>query len=309
MMRLFTVIFLLFGYTQPVFAEDSELVFRFREAALNAVARVEARGETELQNISLSEIKQVIQSAQVVHYPNVSVRIGNRRCARWQPGTTAMDMRGEQVNIVPHIYLNKACTDLVKDELEGVALHEFLGLGFGADKDYEITSQVLSGGVKKSHIFDTKKAAEIKRQLQNSRSGGSTGVGGGGDEYDLRFKLAGLRYLQNIEDPTLLGIPLEILEYIVREMRVSPAQDIDHLLEFRSAGVEGARSSAIIYVESSLYREKNPNLENLGLLAVTAAQVFATYAAADLGLSEVGPFIFSKERQVFMEKITRLRLK
>lgn len=307
-MRWLGLVFLVLVFAPSVWAEESELVSRFRQAALNAVARAESQGEIELQNISLPQVRRVILTSTVVHYPNVSLRIGNRRCARWQPGTVATNSSGQQVNVAPHIYLNKTCAQLGIEELEGIALHEFLGLGFEADKNYEITSRILSGGIKKSEIFDEKKAAEIMRELQKSRSGGSTGVGGGGDEDDLRFKLAGLRYLRSAGAGGSFGIPTEVLEYIIREMSVSPAKDIDHLLEFRAAGIEKSNSSAIIYVASDIYRDKDAGTDRLGLLAVTAAQVFAMHAASDFGLSDIGPFTLSKERKDFIDKITRFRL-
>jgi hypothetical protein len=263
---------------------EREVITRFRQAAIRAVEIAESKGVVEVQGIRLSDIKAAAKTALIIHYPNVTLKFSNRRCAMWQPGP----------GVQPHIYLNKDCAEVGDADLQALALHEILGLSFHLDRNYEISSEILTAGspfassIKDSNLIDHQALAlnqnEIRRKREEKLTGGgAVGVGGGGDVADLRFKVQGLQYLQTFTSiVTTYGIPIELLELAIRNMKIAPASDIALTLEFRGVGVE--EGGAIAYIASSIYR--NPNSNVLDFLALNAARFFVLYAPEQLGLTE-----------------------
>lgn len=263
------------------FAEES-LVTRFRQAAFSAVETAEQRGQAEVQGIALSDLKRVIRETPVVHYPNVNLKFGNRRCAVWYPEVQAIQIpSGKKVTNAAHIYLNKDCAELSFAELQALSLHEFLGVGFNADRDYSASTEIILGKSKVQPMLLNK--TKITETLKNSfKSGGSTGVGGGGDNHDFRFKKLGLEYLRELGLNRVFGVPTEMLELAIQKMKVSPARDIDQPMEFRAAGIEGPQ--AVVYIHSDHYRGTNET--TLQMMALIAARLFVLYAPEDLGFAD-----------------------
>ena len=252
MKQLLAIVFLSF----PLFSHaESDVANRFRNAALNAVARSESLGIQEVDGIKMSSIKKVAKEVIISYNPNITMVTGNRRCARWQPEAMAKTVRdGElvEVKVAAGIFLNNDCVKLPDQELEGIAIHEVLGVGFDKDRNYEISTQIMTGITrsKVSPLLNRDIVNELHRKTTVERysGGGATGVGGGGDFDDLKLKMAGLTYLNtyyaNVD--YVFGVPKDVFMEALLRMNVSPAADIQTDIEFRAAGVE--RGPATIYI-------------------------------------------------------------
>lgn len=272
---------LLFAFTSAALAQQNEVTARFRDAAMTVILQLESEGVQHLQNIPLADIKKVALEVPLVHYPNLTFKVGNRNCALWQPDISRIQYKG-------HIYLNKDCKNVDDAQLRKLALHEILGFGFNADRNYEITAEVFTRDLTAppATLLDWGKFLENKRaSASRSGGGGSVGVGGGGDLSDLRFKMEGLNFLNEIPDSDFHGIPKELLRLALLHLNVWAASDIANIAEFRSA-TRDINRQPVIYVHSSLHRNPEPSAA-LGPLAALAARLFIIHAPQYLGLTDV----------------------
>lgn len=261
--------------------QNLKYIQRFRQAAIRAIENAEKSGLQEVQGISLKKIKQAAEKVRIEYNATIKVRQENRRCAYWNKEAHDVQVIGtnRRVSIPAKITLYDDCENLSDRDLEAIALHEILGVAFNTDFKYEISTQILSANFApppKNKLINRK---SFDARLKELKSGGSTGVGGGGDFHDLRFKLEGLKYLQSQNTPKIFGIPTELLRIAIQEMKVRPAADIEKLVEFRGPGIEG---DAIAYIMSSLYRDQSA--EGLGFLAVFTARLFIIHAPYEIGL-------------------------
>ena len=283
-MKRSLMILLLITFGLDVLAADP-VVERFRQSALNAITKAEKLGITEIDGIQLQDMKTAAQNTVIAHDSRLTIRFVNRRCAMWQPFTPNVHEigTGKIVSISAHIFLNQECASIPEEELGGLALHEILGVNFQRDRNYEISTQILSGKPVSNKNENIQWRNNRKKIFQFNTSGGSTGVGGGGDTADIRFKLEGVRVLNELanEKNEVFGIPKDVLYEALLHMSVSPASNVTSLMEFRARELEG---NAIIYVKSIFYRSKTA--DNLGLWAVYAARLFVLYAPYDIGLVE-----------------------
>jgi hypothetical protein len=174
-MKNLTVFALIMLFSVVSLAEQ-EIITRFRQAAIRAVQVAEARGMTEVQGLRLRDIKDAAKNALIVHYPNVRLRFGNRKCAMWQPGPT----------VKPHIYLNADCAEIPDAELQALALHEVLGLGFSLDRNYEISTEILMAGspfgtkIQNPNLIDYQLLAQNQKELRLKREERLSSGGRGG---------------------------------------------------------------------------------------------------------------------------------
>lgn len=273
-MKYLPIIFIFLAST--VASAQQREVDRFRSATLQIIDNAQHNGTTEVQGIRLSDLKSFVENAPIYYYKNVSVTFGSRQCAMWQ---------SRAAEASPIILLNKQCTALSDEDLGAIGLHENIGLAYGRDRNYEISTEILRGKISTRKIIQDQlqeqktKPFDLKKVLEN---GGSTGVGGGGDFYDLHFKLEGLKYLKENKYGFVDGIPVELLEIALKKMKIKPASNIEGLIEFRGAGVEGPESVA--YIFEKLYR--NRNYENLGKIAVMAARLYVLYSSDEIGWTQ-----------------------
>lgn len=257
----------------------SDETIRFRTAALNFIDKAEANGHSEIEGISLQEIRRAAQEILILHNPNVTVGVGNRRRAMWQAARERVRAIGSNAtfNVPPQIFVNKRCANLSNTDLGIIATHEFIGAKFNRDLNYDITTRMA---LPVSNNNSNQIRWKMNRD-QQSRTGGSTCVGGGGDEDDLKFKLAGLKTLQNLAQSrsTVFGIPVEMLRETIHQMQIGPASDIDTFMVFRK-GIQGS-DQAKIFVQSYFYRGTDLDL---GLWALYAARLLVIYSPYELGL-------------------------
>jgi hypothetical protein len=129
---------------------EEVLVERFREAAIRAISRAQATGRNEIQGLQLSELKAFAKKALIVYDPLITLQQTGRRCAFWHREMKGVReiFSGKVVDLPAHIRLNKECADLSGEMLEGLAVHELIGLGFERDRKYEFTVDLLSGPLK-----------------------------------------------------------------------------------------------------------------------------------------------------------------
>ncbi len=267
----------------------SDFADRFRQSALSFIVKSEMKGLTQVEGLNLGELKKSVQEVEIVYDSRFTFRVGNRRCAMWQPRTENVNVVGasKRITVPPRIFLNETCTKLSVVEMEPLATHEILGAMFNIDRQYEITTQILSAS---SHepISPEQLQWQSNRRINRSQhqgNGGSTGVGGGGDYDDLRFKIAGLQSLKLLagSSDTLFGIPVKMLREAIFYMKVAPAADIDSIMEFHKMGSHFGREYAVLLIQSPYYRN---NHSDLGLLALYAARLFVTYSPLELGFIE-----------------------
>lgn len=245
---------------QSVKAEDM-IIQRFRGAAVLAVNEARSKGIQSIDGIELADIETAAKTVNIIYQKGLTVHYGSRRCAIWQNSKDMLVHVGvnEQVKMAPHIFLNQTCADLDDSQLKGVALHEVLGVTYGADKKYEVSTRILTG----NSILNG-----VNLKSKNLRtSGGSTGIGGGGDYDDLKFKLAGLRQLEIFKSEKIVsyaGYTLEVLAEKLLLMDISAASNVLKSVEYRGPGVEQTESKT--YILSQLYRSQDES--TLGILAV-----------------------------------------
>lgn len=272
------LIFLTLFVGQLAFAEWGE-VGRFRAATLQQIDNAQQKGITEVQGVSLSELRNFVKTAPIYYNGHLSMTYGGRRCAAWQPGS-----QDNNASSKPFILLNKQCADLPDEDLGALGVHESLGLSAGLDRNYEISTVIVNGKAPESKLIDSSKQLQQLKSFNTQKelyNGGSTGVGGGGDFDDLNFKLQGLKYLQNMSDGYVDGIPVDLLEITLRQMKIAPAANIAGLIEFRGRGFGTPKS--IVYVAEGVYRSRD--YPHLGMVAYLAARVFLLHASDEIGLT------------------------
>lgn len=261
--------FLLFLASALVYAPtqahaDDAVVERFRAAALRGLEQAQRSGVTEANGIPLAEIKNKMQSIAISYDKNLRVQEVSRSCAFWQPASA-------QYNMPAVIRLNKDCAALSEEQMQGIALHESLGVGANADRRYEISAKVLSG--------DRLNSKMLKSKTTQSLGGGSTGVGGGGDFRELTFKIAGLKQL-NQAGEKFHGIPVAFVHKALSEMQIYVVTDSPQMLVVKNnPGNEG-----FVLINKMLFEEKYSHM--LPRLALVAARALLLQNTSWYDLSE-----------------------
>jgi len=253
----------------------------FRQAALLSIEEAQKLGFNNFGTVNFTDLKKFAENVPIGYNPNLTLRVENRRCAMWQ------NYSDTEIKVPPSIYLNGGCLNIPREDLKALALHEILGAGFGADTNYEITLQIKHRKSANTWLLNSE---QLKTTIKNfnrnkhGQSGTSTGVGGGGDVDDFKFKHAGLKYLEKIDTEKMWNIPKDLLRHTLFHMAVKPAADISHLIYMRGTNVEeNLNRKAVVYVHSRIYR----NLEDealAGHIAVLAARMYLLYAADEMGL-------------------------
>lgn len=274
-MRILFFVFI-FLISEVSFGKDArqsyQVVKDFRQAAVEAIEDAEARGWAEVGGISLQEMKASAKTVNIIYSEQIAIRHGNRGCATWVNTKDRLfsTADGNTVNLAPHIRINKKCAALKSEEMKGVAVHEVLGVTLGKDINYEISSQIISG-VK----------VDLDRDSDKPKTGGATGVGGGGDYDDLKFKVSGLKALNSQPGNTYFGLPKNLLAKALLKATIRPASDIDKIFLFRAKGVE-ALDKSITYVNNTIYRNFT---EEAGVFPVYIARHWLLNASDEIDLS------------------------
>jgi hypothetical protein len=273
---------LIFFLTIQSFANEN-VVQRFRDAAIATVRDAQAKGIYHINGIKLSDVENAAKTVLISYQKGFSVNYGNRHCASWQNTKDMLVNTGPNRKEIlpPRILLNEKCTQLTTEQLKGVALHEVLGVTYGVDMNYEISARLLSG----TTLFDEEVVATLI-------GGGSTGIGGGGDYDDLKFKIAGLRKIEElkIENRTsFVGYSLLTLAKKLLAMDISQASNVDKLAEYRRPGVEQNESKT--YIVLNVYRM--PDEKSLRSLALLVSVFEATYGLDSIASIESKNLDFS----------------
>lgn len=281
----YLLIFLILLTTQISMAFEFGEVARFRKATLETIDKAQQNGITEIQGVQLSDLRNFVKTAPIYYSEHITIRVGGRRCAAWQPAVQAQDANGNVDTTKPYILLNKQCTDLSDEDLGTLGVHESMGLYGGLDRNYEGTSEILTGHELDSKLINfslqTEQLKAINLQRELSTGGGSTGVGGGGDFDDINFKAQGLKYLESMPGGYVDGIPVALLEAALRQMTIVPATNTNGLMEYHGRGFGMPKST--VYVSDGIYRTRDYN--HLGVVAYLAARVFLLHSPDEVGLT------------------------
>jgi hypothetical protein len=209
---------------QAMAGSDDETIERFRWTGSALMDAARAKGLTEVGGIPIDTVAQELHDIPVVVMPqNIRVTVEGRQTAMW----SHLD---RVVRLNPGI-------EKVDDETLGVlAIHETLGWYHKVDKFYDLSIgtvwRIANGftGDISTAIF----TKDIKNIRTKSLAGGSTVVGGGGDENDIHWRLSVYRLLYEVKDknPAVLGgFSPELVSLTFGKMDFVQASDIQRIGE------------------------------------------------------------------------------